>query len=335
MKACNMSARVANAPATLTIGQPRPAIGCVMVARSSSGDLHGSNAAGKRSVAANFVSNGNGNGTGASSAAVGYRPMIAEAVAHATMPLHAPDEVFLCPEESLFYSQCLEKLVMNRPSQPITLIEFGCGDGSPVISCLLKTPFNGTIYGYELNPAAARLAQARAMQFGLHTKYKVANNCFFKGAAERKSTVQCLVANPPYIAAPDDDILMPALHGGEDGANLTRDLMSLGFDSAMLLISAYCDPVKTIRHAQKEGYIVADFMVTPLPWGVYSSEPKVKNHLNMMKKQGRAFFSDHTYFLAGALFQKVSAGGGSSSDEDAMPPADLSDELLQVLTALK
>ncbi len=31
-----------------------------------------------------------------------------------------------------------------------------------------------------------------------------------------------LIANPPYIAAPDDDILMPALHGGIDGAVLTR-----------------------------------------------------------------------------------------------------------------
>ncbi len=32
----------------------------------------------------------------------------------------------------------------------------------------------------------------------------------------------CLIANPPYIPAPDNNILMPALHGGEDGANLTR-----------------------------------------------------------------------------------------------------------------
>jgi hypothetical protein len=30
---------------------------------------------------------------------------------------------------------------------------------------------------------------------------------------------------------------MPALWGGEDGANLTRDLLSLGLDQAMLMIS--------------------------------------------------------------------------------------------------
>ena len=49
---------------------------------------------------------------------------------------------------------------------------------------------------------------------------QVHNSCFFEGAR----TLECgtLVANPPYIPAPDDDILMPALHGGVDGANLTR-----------------------------------------------------------------------------------------------------------------
>ena len=49
---------------------------------------------------------------------------------------------------------------------------------------------------------------------------QVHNSCFFEGA--RTLAAGTLVANPPYIPAPDDDILMPALHGGDDGANLTR-----------------------------------------------------------------------------------------------------------------
>jgi hypothetical protein len=32
----------------------------------------------------------------------------------AILPMYTPDEVFVCPEESLFYSQCIEKLVVNR-----------------------------------------------------------------------------------------------------------------------------------------------------------------------------------------------------------------------------
>ena len=49
---------------------------------------------------------------------------------------------------------------------------------------------------------------------------QVQNSCFFKGLEQASPSM--LIANPPYIAAPDDDILMPALHGGIDGAVLTR-----------------------------------------------------------------------------------------------------------------
>ena len=53
------------------------------------------------------------------------------------------------------------------------------------------------------------------------------NSCFFKGAASMDAT--WLIANPPYIPAEDDSILMPALHGGEDGANLTRVRLRLSW----------------------------------------------------------------------------------------------------------
>ena len=51
--------------------------------------------------------------------------------------------------------------------------------------------------------------------------------------------------------------------------------MTFGFDSAILLISSYANPVYTLEHARKHGYQVTDFMVTPMPFGYYSSEPKV------------------------------------------------------------
>jgi hypothetical protein len=66
-------------------------------------------------------------------------------------------------------------------------------------------------------------------------------------------------------------------------------------------------------------------MVTPLPFGYYSSEPKVKNWIAEMKKRGEAFYSDRAYFLAGVLFQKPAAGTQKK---------DLSEELLTVLTSL-
>jgi hypothetical protein len=46
---------------------------------------------------------------------------------------------------------------------------------------------------------------------------QIHHSCFFKGAESLRgsdsSNEAWLVANPPYIPAPDSDILMPELHG--------------------------------------------------------------------------------------------------------------------------
>lgn len=211
-------------------------------------------------------------------------------------------DIFVCDEESHFYSQCLEKLLVKNSSGTQTVVEFGSGDGTPVIACLMHSQFSGTIHGFELNKRAADLANSRAIQSQVSKHYKIHNSCFFKGMSDIPAS--CLIANPPYIPAPDNKILMPALHGGEDGANLTRELMTFGFDSAILLISSYANPVETLEHARKQGYQVTDFMVSPMPFGVYSSEPKVKNWIWKMRTEGKAFCSDNWYLLAGVLLQK-------------------------------
>ncbi len=61
-------------------------------------------------------------------------------------------EVFCCAEESLFYSQALEKLLpmaVGRAQERgllggagpggFTAVEFGTGDGTPVLSALIET----------------------------------------------------------------------------------------------------------------------------------------------------------------------------------------------------
>jgi methylase of polypeptide subunit release factors len=233
---------------------------------------------------------------------------------------YSPDQVFFCPEESQFYAQCLEKMVFNQCQRYRQVIEFGTGDGSPVISALLKTGFAGTVQGYELNPTACQVAQNRAEQYGITERYQVRNQCFFKGY--ESSSADCLIANPPYIPAPDDRIYLPALHGGVDGATLTNRLLSLGCETVMLLISAYSNPVETIRHATTLGYRITDFMITPLQFGYYSSEPKVRDWITQLRAQNKAFYSANIYFLSGVLFQKTFSA------------VDLSAEFLKVITAL-
>lgn len=229
-------------------------------------------------------------------------------------------DIFFCPEESQFYSHCIESLVFNDCDHDPSLIEFGSGDGSPVINSLLRTRFNGSIHGFERNSSACKVANSTIEEYNLSNKYVIHNQCFFDSA---KPDAQYLISNPPYLPAPDDDIYMPFLHGGTDGSTLTKQLISLGYDNALMMISSFSDPEGTINHARTEGYGVADFVVVPLPFGYYSSEPKVKNTIKELREQNKAFYTDRIYFLAGVLFK--------NQQECSV---DLSQELVQTLTSL-
>lgn len=233
---------------------------------------------------------------------------------------YAPTNVFFCPEESQFYSQCLEKMLFKDGIDCSRVIEFGSGDGRPVISSLLKTQFNGLIQGYELNVAACKLAHYRIKQYNLSHRYVIHNTCFFENLPP---TANYLIANPPYLPALDDDICMPSLHGGLDGAAITNRLLSIGCENALLMISAYSNPVETIEYAIAQGYQVEDFMISPLKFGYYSSEPKVRNRIAELQRDRKAFYSANIYFLAGVLFRQQHCS-----------KTDLSTELIKVMTTL-
>jgi methylase of polypeptide subunit release factors len=211
-------------------------------------------------------------------------------------------------------------MVLKHCTHFDTVVEFGAGDGSPVINCLLKIQFDGSIQGYELKSEACELGQSRIKQYRLQNQYTIHHKCFFKNFSSKATY---LIANPPYLPAPDDNLYMPSLHGGEDGATITKRLLSIGCENVMLMISAYSNPVETIDYALDQGYQVVDFMISPLKFGYYSCEPKVKQTISELRKNRKAFYSQNIYFLAGVLFKKKD----SSS-------TDLSVELLRVMTAL-
>lgn len=102
-------------------------------------------------------------------------------------------DIFVCDEESHFYSQCLEKLLVKNSSGTQTVVEFGSGDGTPVIACLMHSQFSGTIHGFELNKRAADLANSRAIQSQVSKHYKVSLQGFTSSAHWRQlSTHECL-----------------------------------------------------------------------------------------------------------------------------------------------
>lgn len=230
------------------------------------------------------------------------------------------NEVFFCPEESYFYSHCLEKFVLSACLDSEIVIEFGSGDGSPIIHSLTRNSFVGKIHGYELNRSAYQVAKSRIDQYKLKDQYLVHNESFFDAD---KPEATALIANPPYLPAPDDDIQMPLLRGGTDGSGITRQLLSLDYPNVLLMISSYSNPIDTVYDAIDNGYYVADFMVSPLQFGYYSSEAKVKQTIDQLKQDRKAFYTENIYFLAGVLFRK-----------EHRTAIDLSTEFLKVMTAL-
>lgn len=232
----------------------------------------------------------------------------------------SPKKVFFCPEESNFYSYCLETLAFDHNSSPKSFVEFGTGDGSPVIKALLRTEFAGTVYGFEANSLAYQAAKKTTEQYQLNERYIIHHHSFFDFP---RLDVDGLISNPPYLPALDNNLYQPLLHGGIDGTTITRKLLSLNYQSVLVMVASYSNPVGLINHAIANGYAVTNFVITPLNFGYYSSEPKVKKHMAKLKEKHQAFYSDSLYLLAGVLFSQQ-----QNSD------LDKSSELIQLMSAL-
>lgn len=211
-----------------------------------------------------------------------------------------PDQVFSCLDESTFYAVCIEHLLLPQVPYGASLVEFGSGDGSPVIDALKNSDgFSGTITGYELNQRAHTICQENIVSGKVEHQYQVFANSFFKRESRDHFA---LLANPPYIPFPDNSIRLPYLHGGIQGCELTMRLLDESFPMALLILSSYSNPGRIISFARQKGLRVANFFVMPIEFGIYSSEPKVLAHIMDLRKQGIAFTSEKGYLLAGVLF---------------------------------
>lgn len=229
-------------------------------------------------------------------------------------------EVFFCPEESNFYSYSLESLVFNKCFNSESIIEFGSGDGSPVIQSLLRTEFDGVVQGFEINRLACQTANSKIKEHKLSNRYIVHNRCLFESA---KPYANYLISNPPYLPALDNKLYQPFLHGGIEGITVTKKLLSLNYQNVLVLVASYSNPEGLIDFAQANNYNVSDFTVSPMPFGYYSSEPKVRDRIGELRRSKRAFYSNNLYLLAGVLFTK-----------NSVKTEDLSNDLLKLMTCL-
>ncbi|MGM0519481.1 MAG: SAM-dependent methyltransferase [Campylobacterota bacterium] len=212
-------------------------------------------------------------------------------------------ELFNCSDETFFYEKCLKQLIFKNKKDFQTIVEFGSGDGVPVLNAVCSCNFTGTIYGFEYNSKAYEILQKNIKNVNLEKIYHVKNQSFFEAKLPK---AKLLIANPPYIPYSSNAILLPHLWGGEKGCKISKDIISYKIPNIMIIVASYSNPIELIEYATSLGYIVKEFLVTNMPYGVYSNEPKVKDYINKLATKNSAFFHKDYYKVAGVLFQKNS-----------------------------
>jgi methylase of polypeptide subunit release factors len=200
------------------------------------------------------------------------------------------------------------------------VVELGTGDASAIADVVAGLP-GLRIRSYDISADSVEAARANIAARGVADRYTVELGDFFDQAdAAGGVPVTTALSNPPYIPAPDRDILMPELWGGERGNDLTLQLLKAGYEHVVTAVASYADPVTTVTTAADLGYRVVNFLAMGLDYGPYSSEPKVREHIDRIVAEGRGWAGDDEYMVAVALFTR---------DPDI--PGDRADQLLRAL----
>jgi hypothetical protein len=198
--------------------------------------------------------------------------------------------------------------------------ELGTGDATAIADVVRATP-GLRVRSHDISAPSVEQARANIAERGVGDRYTAELGDFFDQAdsagGPQASTV---ISNPPYIPAPDRDILMPELWGGVRGNDLVLQLLKAGYPNVISAVASYSDPEGTVRTAQELGYRVVNFLAMGLDYGRYSSEPKVRAHIRRLCDEGHGWAGADGYMVAVALFTR---------DPDL--PGDRADQLLRSL----
>jgi hypothetical protein len=200
------------------------------------------------------------------------------------------------------------------------VVELGTGDATAVADVVLGMP-DLRVRSYDISAASVERARENIAARGLTERYSVELGDFFDQADSAGGPQpRTAIANPPYIPAPDRDILMPELWGGPYGNDLLLQLLKAGYGSVIVTVASYSDPATTVRTAADLGYRVVNFLAMALDYGPYSNEPKVRDRIRRICAEGRGWAGEDGYMVAVALFTK-----------DPALPGDRGDQLLNAL----
>jgi methylase of polypeptide subunit release factors len=184
------------------------------------------------------------------------------------------------------------------------VVELGTGDATAIADVVRALP-GLRVHSYDISPSSVETARANIAARGVADRYTVELGDFFDQAdSAGGAPVSTVISNPPYIPAPDRDILMPELWGGVHGNDLMLQLLKAGYDNVIAAVASYSHPLDTVRTAADLGYRVGNFLAMGLDYGTYSSEPKVREHIRQLCAEGRGWSGEGGYMVAVALFTR-------------------------------
>ncbi|HEV7210814.1 MAG TPA: methyltransferase [Blastococcus sp.] len=184
------------------------------------------------------------------------------------------------------------------------VVELGTGDATAIAEVVAGLP-ELRVRSFDISAPSVETARANIAARGLADRYTVELGDFFDSAdSSGGPTVATVISNPPYIPAPDRDILMPELWGGFRGNDLLLQLLKAGYDNVIAAVASYADPGDTVRTAADLGYRVANFLAMGLDFGPYSNEPKVRAHIRRLCAEGRGWADENGYLVAVALLTR-------------------------------
>ena len=195
------------------------------------------------------------------------------------------------------------------------IVELGTGDATAIADVVAALP-GLRVASFDISEPSVLLARANIAAKGVADRYTVELGDFFDRAdSTGGGAVSTVISNPPYIPAPDRDILMPELWGGVHGNDLVLQLFKADYENVISAVASYSDPVTTVRTAGDLGYRVANFLAMALDFGRYSSQPKVQAHIRRMCDEGRAWAAEDGYMVAVALFTRNPDVPGDRADQ--------------------
>lgn len=236
------------------------------------------------------------------------------------MPLSPPaTDFFVCPTESRHFARGVDALLRRHRDllrwDVAGVLELGTGDAAAIAEVVAGLP-DLRVRGIDISATSVARARENTAAAGVGDRYTVDHGDFFALAGlGDPGAPRTVVSNPPYLPAPDGDLLMPELWGGPDGNDLVLRLLGALAPHLVVALAGYADPVTSLATAQALGYRVVDVLPGVHELGEYSREPKVRTRIHELAAEGRGWVGADRYAVAVTLLSRQPGDAPDRSED--------------------